>query len=47
MKLSNKLMTTPYATPALRSQNWSLQSLEETEMIQIIQCSDFLSYNLE
>ena len=39
-------MTTSYATPALRSQNWFLQFLEETEMIQFIQCSDFLS-NLE
>ena len=32
------------ATPALPSQNWFLQFLEETEMILIIQCSDFLSY---
>ena len=37
-------MTTSYATPALRSQNRFFQFLEETEMIQIIQCSDFLSY---
>ena len=44
IKPSNKVMTT-YDTPALRSQNfWFLQFLEETEMIQIIQCSDFLSY---
>ena len=37
-------MTTSYATPAVRSQNWFLQFLEETEMIQIIQCLDLLSH---
>ena len=37
-------MTTSYATPALRSQNWFLQFFEGTGMIQIVQCSDFLSY---
>ena len=36
-------MMTSYATPALPSQNWFLQFLEETEVIQIIQCSDFLN----
>ena len=35
---------TSYAMLALCLQNWFLQFLEETKMIQVIQCSGFLSY---